>query len=152
CNRIYIEFPLDQRKRFGKNGKMPPNFDLTAAWHNSNQRLVALHKRSLGAHLLPHNFYKRMPNVSDGNSLSFVKLLLKRKDGDHVFYIVFQKMNAALPPCPDLRADEIENGDALTFEQTGDAEIEIRKINQDSELRLFFANPIFDPRISFSKI
>ena len=64
-----------------------------------------------------------------------IELLLKRKDDQHAIYIAFHLADAALLPCPQLWAHEINDGDAEPVQLAREAKIKVGKVDQDGDVR-----------------
>src|ERR1700732_4649826 len=72
-----------------------------------------------------------MANVADLDAVAAVKLLLKRKDHDHLADVFLDLLHASGAPGPDLWADKVENRNAQTVQFTRQTEVEVRKVDQD---------------------
>ena len=62
-----------------------------------------------------------------------VKRLLKGKDDEHAADIFADQLDAVLLPGPELRADEVDDGNAETVEFVGEAEVDFREVNEDGD-------------------
>ena len=70
------------------------------------------------------------------DSTSAVERLFERKDDHHPVDPLLHPAEALALPCPELRADEVDDGDVEFFELAGEAEIYVREVDQDSDVRL----------------
>src|ERR1700731_679457 len=77
-----------------------------------------------------------MANVADLDAVAAVKLLLKRKDHDHLADIFLDLLHAAGAPGPYLRADKIKHRNAQPVQFAGQAQVEVGEVNQDGGVRL----------------
>src|SRR5258707_13157868 len=77
-----------------------------------------------------------MSNVADLDAVPAVKLLLKGKDHDHLANVFLDLLYAAGTPGPDLRADEIEHGNAQAMQLSRQSQVEVREVDQDGCVRL----------------
>src|SRR5262245_41563001 len=66
-----------------------------------------------------------------------VDLLLERKYHQHAIGQALDCRHPPPPPGPDLGADVIDDGNAERLDGSAEAEIEVRKVDEDERLRLF---------------
>src|SRR5438094_5903170 len=66
-----------------------------------------------------------------------VYFFLEWKDHQHLIDKLFDLFYASLAPCPHLRADIIKNGRARLFNAFREAQVEIRKIDENCSRRSF---------------
>src|SRR5580698_4036619 len=59
-----------------------------------------------------------------------VKLLFKREDDQHALHEFAHLADAALLPGPELRADKVNDGDAEAMQLFGEAEMNLRKVDE----------------------
>src|SRR6478672_3750936 len=72
-----------------------------------------------------------MAHITHLNAVSRIKLLLKRKDHNHLADIFFDLVHASCPPGPYLRADKVEDRNAQAMQLARQPQVEIREIDQD---------------------
>src|SRR5271166_425320 len=77
-----------------------------------------------------------MPNEFGFDAALAIELLLKGEDHQHLANVLPHQLDARLPPCPQLRADVIDHRDSALVQLTREAKIEIRKVDQDSSVRV----------------
>src|SRR2546430_11028040 len=79
---------------------------------------------------------QRMADITRLQPMPAIKLLLKRKDHDHLADIFFDLLYASGAPGPYLRADEVESGNAQAMQFARQAQVEIGEVDEYSRVRL----------------
>src|SRR6266404_3211548 len=77
-----------------------------------------------------------MSNVLGIHAILGIEFFFEREDDQHLADVSLDLLDASLSPCPQLRTDEIHNGDAAFVQLSRESKIEIRKVDQDSDFRL----------------
>src|SRR5271166_1710175 len=65
-----------------------------------------------------------------------VELFFKRKDHERFVDVVAEQADSSLTPCPELRGDIVDGGDAALFHLAGDAPVEGGRVDDDGEVGL----------------
>jgi len=78
---------------------------------------------------------QRMADVADFDAVPRIKLLLKRKDHNHLADIFLDLLHASGTPCPDLRADKVKNWNAQAMQLTRQTQVEVGEVDQDGCVR-----------------
>src|SRR6266481_1461488 len=89
-----------------------------------------------------------MSNIRDFNSVLAVKLLLERKDHDHLANVFFDLLYPSSPPRPYLRTDKVEDRNSKLMKFARQTKIEFGKINENGSVRpalLRFGNELVEP-------
>src|SRR6266481_2653312 len=76
-----------------------------------------------------------MSNIRDFNSVLAVKLLLERKDHDHLANVFFDLLYPSSPPRPYLRTDKVEDRNSKLMKFARQTKIEFGKINEKGSVR-----------------
>ena len=69
------------------------------------------------------------------DSTGAVERLFERKDDHHAADPLLHPTEALSLPCPELRADEVDDGDVEFFELAGEAEVDVGEVDQDGYVR-----------------
>src|SRR5262245_27648254 len=72
-----------------------------------------------------------MSDIRNVDSMAAIKLLLKRENYNHLADVFSNLIDAARTPGPNLGADEIEDRNGDSVQLARQAQIEIRKVDQD---------------------
>src|SRR6202522_2582689 len=65
-----------------------------------------------------------------------VEALFEGKDDHHAADALLHPAQAAALPCPELRADEGDDGDAQFFQRAGEAEVDVGEVDEDGDVGL----------------
>jgi uncharacterized protein YdeI (YjbR/CyaY-like superfamily) len=69
------------------------------------------------------------------DSTGAVERLFEGKDDHHAAHTLLYPAEALALPCPELRADEVDDGDVELFELAGEAKVDVREVDQDGYVR-----------------
>src|SRR5207237_756648 len=95
-----------------------------------------MHPRIFFATSCDRQVRQRMSHILRIHAAVAIKLLLERKDHQHLLHVLPHQLDAALSPGPQLWANKIDDGNAPAVQCAGQSEVEIRKIYEDGDLRL----------------
>ena len=71
-----------------------------------------------------------MPHELSRDATLAIELLLEGKNHQHLVHVFANALDAALLPGPQLRTDVIDNRDSLRVKLAGQAQVEVRKVDQ----------------------
>src|SRR5258707_9673859 len=71
------------------------------------------------------------------HAVNAIEVLLEGKDHQRLIDVLAEQLHASLPPRPELRADVVHHCDAALAHLAGYTPIEGRRVDDDSELRMF---------------
>src|SRR5947209_15276047 len=77
-----------------------------------------------------------MADIADVNFVLPVKLLLERKNHDHLADIFLDLLHPARAPGPYLRADEVKHRNAQPVQLARQTQVEVREVNEHGSIRL----------------
>jgi len=83
-------------------------------------------------------FGQGMANKCGVDAPGLIELFFKREDDHHPAYALLHPAEAAPLPGPKLWADEVDYGDAEFFQFAGQAEVDIRKVDEDRDIGAMF--------------
>jgi len=76
-----------------------------------------------------------MANKGDLDPVIAIERLLEREDDEHLRDVFLDELDAVFFPGPELRAYEEDDRDAETVELFGELEVNVRKIDEDCDIR-----------------
>ena len=98
--------------------------------------------------LLRQHVGERMPDIIHRHTGLPVQLRLMREQHQHVRYRALDFVDALAAPRPDRRADVVDGGNAVLFENELQIEVEVRRVHRDEQVRAvgqeIFAQPAAD--------
>ncbi len=74
-----------------------------------------------------------MAHVINLDAVTLVEIFLEWQDDQHLLDVAFDRVDAIAAPGPDLRADVISHSVAVAVELLGQAQVELRPINQNDQ-------------------
>ena len=83
-------------------------------------------------------FGKRMTYELCIDSSDTIELFFEGKDDHHAVDALLHPAQAAAFPCPELRADEVDDGDVEFFQLAGEAEVDVGKVDEDGDVGVEF--------------
>ena len=84
------------------------------------------------------------PTNVDLDAVVAIERLLEGEDDEHLGDVFLHEFDAVLLPCPELRADEEDDGDAEAVELFGELEVDVREIDEDGEVGPVLADGGFE--------
>ena len=121
---IFFQQPLCSS---GKSGKQGFHFLAAASGHEPD---AMMHRLDVLYALVIHKIHQRIAHIGHVHVVAAIEGDFEGKDGEHTLYMFPQEIHPACTPCPDLGRDEVVHRDAEATGDLGDAEIEVRRVDE----------------------